>query len=107
MIVLIVGFCLVVAAAALLVLADFDELWDIPSGTPVRPMLLVLIIFLGGAASALLAFGLALFAVIIGRRWKRIWVLALLLFLLGFSPFVVADGVYIWIIDFHHLEPEP
>ena len=50
---------------------------------------------------------LSVMALSLGWRLRRIWLLAILLFIMGFAPLASALGSYDWVIDTHHLELEP
>lgn len=104
LILLAIGLVVVLVASGLLIWVNFDGLWSIPPGTPIRPMALFAANLLGGAAAFALTMVLTLVAVIVGWRWKRIWILALLLCVLALAPFAAAMGTYGWIITVHHLE---
>jgi hypothetical protein len=64
---------------------------------------LVRLQLLGGAAALMFSFVMSVVALILGWRWKRIWILAVLLILMGFVPLVATLAAESWITRLHHL----
>lgn len=108
------GVVIVLIGAGLALLATIASaaftyltFWTVPPGSPIRPMGWSALMFLICGGTLLVTGALCLVGLIVGWRWKRIWVLSAIAFLLAFGPLMASWGISGWISDEHHLVWEP
>jgi hypothetical protein len=73
-------------------------LLKIPRGTPIRPMVEVVMIFLGSLGGVIIGLPLGIACVVAGRRWWAAWIIGLLGIGLSLSPWFLSRAVWDWVI---------
>jgi len=79
------------------------SLWDIPRGTPIRPMLLAAWMFFVAAGAAGVAIVLTVLALVMSRRRKMMWLVAVIGLLISPTPLPVSWKILDWIVARHGL----
>ena len=79
------------------------SLWDVPRGTPIRPMALAAWMFFVAVGTAGAAFVLAILAVVFSRRRRLVWLLAAIGWLVALTPLPVSWRILDWVVTRHRL----
>jgi hypothetical protein len=84
------GFIVLFPASAILIAINVHALWQVPPGTPIRPMGLASLDFTVSVVAFLCGSFLALCIPLVGPRSARTWRLALSLFLASLAPYAAS-----------------
>jgi hypothetical protein len=99
----VAAIIIAVTTTGVTVWLTFAELWPIPVGTPIRPMGLVLNVFLIAIATLISGAALGVIAIMVGRRDRVSILLAIVAILASMAPLPALRLTSDWIAARHGL----